>query len=171
MKKIIFLLIISVVFIAGCAETQKMEQWKPVGESVYTIKDGVLTLEGGTLMYKGAGAVKGFTDFEMSGLAKTAPHAVAGIWFHSSPDRKGYEVLIHNGPQDHTRKTGSLAAIRNLYKSMANDNEWFPFNITVRGKNIAVQINGRDVVCYTEPASPFRTSAHSNRILDRAVFY
>ena len=170
MKKMTFLLIISTIIFAGCAGSQDVKQWKPVGESVYAIQDGVLTLESGTLMYKGSDAAKGFTNFEMSGFAKTEPNAVAGVWFHSSPDRKGYEVLIHNGPQDHTRKTGSLAAIRNLYKSMAKDNEWFPFHITVRGKNIAIQINGRDVVCYTEPDSPYRTSTYRNSVLGQGGF-
>ena len=167
MKNLFFLLIISIMNLTGCAGEQK---WKPVGETVYTVQDGILTLESGTLMYQGSGAARGFTDFTMSGFARTEPNAVAGIFFHSAPDRKGYEVLIHNGPQDHTRKTGSLTAVRNLYKSMAGDNEWFPFNITVRGKNITVQINGRDVVCYTEPDVPYRTTAYSNSVLGRGGF-
>lgn len=166
MKKSIFLLMISIIMLSGCAG----EQWKPVGEAVYSITDGVLTLKSGTLMYHGAGAAKGFTDFEMSGFAKTEPNTVAGIWFHSDPDRKGYEVVIHNGPQDNTRKTGSLAAVRNLYKSMAKDNEWFPFTITVRGKNIAIQINDRDVVCYTEPDKPYRITANSKSVLGQGGF-
>jgi len=169
MKKIIFSLLISTVLFAGCGGFQKTE-WKPLGTSVFTVNDGVLSLESGALVYKGIGASKGFTDFEMSGFAKTEPNAIAGIWFHSGPDKKGYEVLIHNGPLDHTRKTGSLTAVRNLYKSMATDHEWFPFRIVVRKQNISVQINGRNVVCYTEPDAPFRTSAYQNRTLGKGNF-
>ena len=167
MKNFIIPLIISIILFVGCAESRKTEQWKPLGASVYALHEGMLSLESGTLVYKGKDAAKGFTDFEMKGFAKTAPNATAGIWFHSSPDRKGYEVLIHNGPLDNTRKTGSLSAVRNLYKSMANDDEWFAFVITVRGKNITVQINGQEVVCYTEPDAPYRTSEYRNRILGK----
>jgi hypothetical protein len=154
----------------GCDGVQTMKQWKPLGESVFTVSDNILTLESGTLMYKGSDASKGFTDFEMSGFAKTEPNAVAGIWFHSGVDRNGYEVLIHNGPQDRTRKTGSLSAVRNLYKSMANDGEWFPFYIKVHKKNISIHINGREVVCYTEPETPFRTPDYRNRMLSKGGF-
>ena len=166
MKKLIFLLIISTI-LTGCGGDQTMKQWKPLGESAFTLKDGVLTLESGTLIYKGSGA---YTGFEMSGFARTGPDAVAGIWFHSGTDRKGYEVLIHNGPMDHTRKTGSLVAVRNLYKSMAADEEWFAFSITVRKKNIAVKINGQDVVCYTEPDAPYRTPEYRSRVLGQGDF-
>ena len=70
--KLNYLLLISVVFFAGCGGFQKME-WKPLGVSVFTITDGVISLESGTLVYRGSGASKGFTDFEMSGFAKTEP--------------------------------------------------------------------------------------------------
>jgi len=170
MKNYFFLLIISTIILVGCAGGQKTEQWKPFGEAVYAVQEGVISLENGTLIYKGADASKGFTDFEMCGYIKTIPGAVAGIWFHSSSDKQGYEVLIHNGPQDHTRKTGSLSAIRNLYKSMANDNEWFPFTIKVLCKTITVEINGREVVCYTEPDAPYRTPAYQNRVLGKGGF-
>jgi len=170
MKKVFNLLIFSIFILTGCTGHQVMRQWKPLGEAVYSVNDGVLTLESGTLIYRGSDASEGFADFEMSGFAKTAPNATAGIWFHSSPDKRGYEVLFHNGPLDHTRKTGSLSAVRNLYKSMANDEEWFPFRIIVRNKTISVQINGRDVVCYTEPKVPYRISEYSNRILGKGDF-
>ena len=166
MKKLFNLLIISTILFSGCDGGQ----WKPLGEAVYSVDDGVLTLESGTLIYKGSDAAKGFADFEMSGFVKTQSNATAGIWFHSGPDKKGYEVLIHNGPMDQTRKTGSLTAVRNLYKSMANDDEWFPFNITVRKKNISVKINEREVVFYTEPDAPFRTSEYSKRVLGQGGF-
>ena len=43
--------------------------------------------------------------------------------------------------------------------------KWFDFQIAVRGKNIAIQINGTDVVCYTEPSNPYRTSEHTQQLL------
>ena len=170
MKNLINLLVVSMmVVVAGCGDQGK-GQWKAVDAAVYSQQDGILTLESGTLVYNGAGAKEGFANFELNGMVKTASGATAGIWFHSSPDRKGYEVVIHNGPMDHSRKTGSLAAVRNLYKSMANENEWFPIQIAVRGKNISIQINGREVVCYTEPEAPYRTAAYQNSVLGKGGF-
>lgn len=86
------------------------------------------------------------------------------VSFHSDGD-SGYDVLLHNGIQDGTRKTGSLASVRNLYRSLATDGEWFSLEINVRGKNIAVAVNGTDVVCYTEPERPYRVEAHSKQLL------
>lgn len=48
---------------------------------------------------------------------------------------------------------------------MAEDGQWFGFEISVRGKNISVKINGTDVVCYTEPEQPYRTEEFSTRLL------
>jgi hypothetical protein len=171
MKGFTYLFLLGVIFVAGFSGPQKMEQWKPPEGSVCVVNDGVLTLkEGVALYYAGSGAAKGFVNFELSGLVKTGQGASAGIWFHSSPDKNGYEVLIHNGPLDYSRKTGSLTAVRNLYKSIAEDGIWFPFRIAVRGKNISVQINDTDVVCYTEPDAPFRTGAYRKRILRQGNF-
>jgi hypothetical protein len=84
--------------------------------------------------------------------------------FHSDGE-SGYEVLFRNGAIDGTRKSGSLAAVRNLYRSLAQDSSWFDFSIAVRQKNIAISINGTDVVCYTEPEKPYRTPEYCKRIL------
>lgn len=77
----------------------------------------------------------------------------------------GYEVIFRNGPIDGTRKTGSLAAVRNLYRSLVEDCEWFSFEVAVRGKNITVSIDSTEVVCYTEPEEPYRTQEYASRLL------
>ena len=101
-----------------------------------------------------------YSDFGISGQARTAEGAEAAVRFCLAGDAEGYEVLLHNGPVDGTRKTGSLSHVRNLYRSLAADGEWFDFDIAVRGRNIGVRINGVDVVCYTEPEEPWRSEAH-----------
>ena len=55
--------------------------------------------------------------------------------------------------------------MRNLYRSQAEDGQWFKFAIAVRGKNIEVAINDTAVVCYTEPAQPYRVEAYAKRLL------
>ena len=105
-----------------------------------------------------------YQNFTLQGQAYTEKDAEAALLFHTDGEN-GYEVLFRNGEIDGSRKTGSLSAIRNLYRSLAEDNEWFDFEVSVRGKNIAIQINGTDVVCYTEPSQPYRIAEYSKRLL------
>ena len=105
-----------------------------------------------------------YQNFTLQGQAYTEKDAEAALLFHTDGE-SGYEVLFHNGEIDGSRKTGSLSSIRNLYRSLAEDNEWFDFEVSVRGKNIAIQINGTDVVCYTEPSQPYRIAEYSKRLL------
>jgi len=104
-----------------------------------------------------------YADVEISGEARTGTDAEAVIRFCQADGNGGYEVLLHNGPIDGTCKTGSLSHVRNLYRSLAGDGEWFAFSVAVRGKNIGVQIGGVDVVCYTEPEAPWRSEAHQGQ--------
>lgn len=105
-----------------------------------------------------------YQNFTLQGQAYTEKDAEAALLFHTDGE-SGYEVLFHNGEIDGSRKTGSLSSIRNLYRSLAEDNEWFDFEVSVRGKNIAIQINGTDMVCYTEPSQPYRITEYSKRLL------
>ena len=105
-----------------------------------------------------------YRNFQIQGQALTDKDAEAALLFHTDGE-SGYEVLFHNGPIDGSRKTGSLSAIRNLYRSLAQDEEWFDFELAVRGQNIAVKINGTDVVCYTEPQQPYRLEAYAKRLI------
>ena len=118
-----------------------------------------LTLEEGS----GWTSHRKYTDFLITGQARTEEGAVAAIRFCESAPGAGYEVVLRNGPIDGTIKTGSLLHVRNLYRSLAKDGEWFDFSIAVRGKNIGVQIGGVDVVCYTEPDEPWRSEDHAGQ--------
>ena len=57
---------------------------------------------------------KEYSDFGISGQARTSEGAVAAIRFCLAGDAEGYEVLLHNGQADGTCKTGSLSHVRNL---------------------------------------------------------
>ena len=118
-----------------------------------------LTLEEGA----GWTSRRSYADFVITGQARTEEGASAVIRFCEKAPGDGYEVLLQNGPIDGTIKTGSLTHVRNLYRSLAKDGEWFDFSIAVRGKNIGVQIGGVDVVCYTEPADPWRSEEHTGQ--------
>lgn len=106
-----------------------------------------------------------YDNFILSGEAFTSPDGEAALGFHTAEGKGGYEVLFRNGAIDGTRKSGSLAAVRNLYRSLAEDGEWFDFEVAVRGRNITVSIEDTEVVCYTEPDEPYRTDEYSARRL------
>lgn len=107
-----------------------------------------------------------YENFVFKGQALTQEGAEAAILFHSDGE-SGYEITIRNGAQDGSIKTGSLRSVRNLYRSLAADGEWFDFEVAVRGKNVAVKINGVDVVCYTEPEKPYREAAHATKLIGK----
>ena len=107
-----------------------------------------------------------YENFVFRGQALTQEGAEAAILFHSDGE-SGYEITIRNGAQDGSIKTGSLRSVRNLYRSLAADGEWFDFEVAVRGKNVAVKINGVDVVCYPEPEKPYREAAHATKLIGK----
>ena len=143
---------------------QPLEKWTAMN-SQKTVQGTEVTIEAGdTLKADGD-----FRNFELSGKFYTTAQSEAGLLFHSD-GKKGYEVIFRNGPIDGSIKTGSLAAIRNLYRSLADDSTWTDFRIAVRGKNISVSIGGTDVVCYTEPEHPYRLARYASRLIDRGSF-
>lgn len=64
----------------------------------------------------------GRSDDRTTGRARVAEDATARLLFHSD-GITGYETLFHGGPIDGTPKTGSLTAVRNLYRSLPNAGE------------------------------------------------
>lgn len=114
---------------------------------------------------------KEYVNFSLHTQVLMSTDAEAAISFHSDGKGSGYEILLNNGAIDGSRKTGSLASVRNLYRSLAEDGEWFDLDLAVRGKNISVAVNGTDVVCYTEPENPYRTPEHASQLLGKGGIY
>ena len=166
MKKLFFAVAgLAAVALAACGPTydvaQPLDNWKSdkgsVGEELQVTAGETLTAQGD------------YRNFELKGQALLEEGAEASLLFHSD-GKKGYEVILHNGAIDGTRKTGSLATVRNLYRSLGEDGQWFDFDIAVREKNISIKINGTDVVCYTEPDQPYRTEANKDKVLGKGGF-
>ena len=106
---------------------------------------------------------KDYADFEITGEARTGDGAEAILRFCQADGTEGYGVVLRNGAIDGSIKTGSLQHVRNLYRSLAHDGEWFDFSMAVRGKNVGVKVNGVDVVCYTEPDEPWRSEERAGQ--------
>ena len=155
MKNYIFPLLSLLILACGSPNSNS---WKSADGS--TVKDEEITLGSGDQIT----TADKYKNFTLQGKAYTTKDAEASLLFHTD-GTSGYEVIFRNGAMDGTRKSGSLATVRNLYRSLAADSSWFDFQIAVREKNIAISINGTDVVCYTEPENPYRTAEYSQRLL------
>ena len=87
----------------------------------------------------------------------TTPGSNSVIYFHTKyvdagwPNR-GYEAQV-NATHTDPKKTPGLYNVKDNFKSPAKDNEWFTYEIIVKGKHIVVKINGETITDYTEPAN------------------
>jgi len=157
--------------------------WKAnENEETFSVQDGMIVAQGprSHLFYVGPVADHDFRNFEFKADVKTAPKANSGMYFHTQfqntgwPE-KGYEVQINNthpgsGSYRELKKTGSLYAVRNIFKSPVKDNEWFTMHITVRGRCIQVRLNDLLVVDYIEPEEPVRKGEHVGSVLSHGTF-
>jgi hypothetical protein len=66
--------------------------------------------------------------------------------------------------------TGSLYGIRNLYKAVAKDDEWFTMNVLVRRPRVQIRVNDVLVVDWIEPPGPLPEGAPKLNRLGRGTF-
>ena len=119
------------------------------------------------LFYVGPDGQAQFTDFEAEFEVFTHTGANSGVYFHTAwvdkgwPTQQGFEMQVNNHqpvfPGDsgaayvENKKTGSLYGIRNAYKALARDNEWFTLKLRVQGPRVRIHVNDTLVVDYLEP--------------------
>lgn len=156
--------------------------WKAnVSPEAYSVVDGIMVVHDTSatirshLFYVGDGREKfvRFKNFELKVISKGGEHSNSGIFVHTDFSErdsakhlaKGYEVQLNNTDTD-KRKTGSLYQIVDLDKSPVDDTRWFEMHIIVKGKQIAVNIDGKKVIDYTEPEHPERPESRKYRVLD-----
>jgi hypothetical protein len=163
---------------------RNLDGWRPSeSQDSWKVVDGQLSADGprSHLFYTGPVRGANFRNFEIEAEVMTRPGANSGIYFHTAYQEKGYpgkgfEIQINNtatgeGGYRERKKTASLYGIRNIYKQLVPDDEWFKIHAGVRGKNIQVRLNGTLLVDYTEPAPPFLApGTERERFLDRGTF-
>ena len=134
----------------------------------------------GHLFYVGPDGGADFKNFELSADVMTHNGANSGIYFHTAfqpdgfPDQ-GFEVQVLNarpatGGYRENKMTGSLYALRNVYKPLVNDGEWFTMRITVLGKRVQVRVNEQWAVDYLEPDPAPDVQGHPGRRLGHGTF-
>jgi 3-keto-disaccharide hydrolase len=162
---------------------KSLDGWKASeNPGSFIVRDGMLVCQGprAHLFYNGDLENAEFQSFELVAEVMATPGANSGIYFHTQYQEegwptKGYEVQINNthrgdGEYRELKKTGSLYSVRNLYKSIVKDNEWFTLRIKVIGKTIEISVNDIMVVNYTEPEKPSRSKVKTDRRLTSGTF-
>lgn len=162
---------------------RSLDGWKAnENQNTFKVSDGQIVAQGprSHLFYAGGVRNAEFKNFELKVEAMARPGANSGIYFHTQfqpqgwPE-KGFEVQISNtqlgeGGYRERKKTGSLYAVRNVYKQLAGDDEWFELHVIVRGKRVQVLLNGILVVDYIEPQPPVTPADMPGRVLGRGTF-
>jgi histidinol phosphatase-like PHP family hydrolase len=163
---------------------KNLEGWRPSeNKDSWKVVDGQLAADGprSHLFYAGPVQQAAFRNFELEVEALASPGANSGIYFHTGYQeqgfpQKGFEVQINNtatgeGGYRERKKTGSLYGVRNVYKQLVRDGEWFRVQVAVRGKNIQVRLNETLLVDYTEPSPPVLAEASERgRFLEHGTF-
>jgi hypothetical protein len=188
-------LLLTVLLCPDPAAALAAEDWTPLfdGKSLagwqvaehpeaIRVQDGAIVCDGqrAHAFYVGDVHKHDFKNFELKATLMTAPGANSGLYFHTAPQEegfpaKGYEVQINSTPpgQGENRslvKTGSLNGVRNLYKSLVADRQWFTLHVIVTGSRIRVSVNDTLVVDYTEPAQSVRGASQAGRVLSHGTF-
>lgn len=150
-----------------------LEGWK-ASENVKSWR-----VEGGVIACKGPRSHlyfitdKPFKNFHLKVDVLTKPKSNSGIFFHSQFQetgwpKHGYEAQVNNTQAD-PRKTGSLYAVQDVLKVLAQDDKWFTAEVIVNGLNVIIKIDGKEVVNYTEPKDK-KAGEDFTRKLDQGTF-
>jgi len=149
--------------------------------TTWKLVDGCLMSAGPRSHLFYVGPVRGgdFRNFELEAEVMTRPGANSGIFFHTQYQgtgwlQKGFEVQIANthsgeGGYREYKKTGSLYGVRNIYRPLVRDNEWFKLYVAVRANNVQVRVNDVLTVDFIEPDPPVLASGRG-RFLDHGAF-
>ena len=133
--------------------------WKVNEEhpATFSIEDGTIKVAGDRthLFYEGTVSNHDFKNFEIKLKAKTLPGSNSGIFIHTTYQakgwpEKGYEVQVNQTHED-WRKTGSLYSFSDVKENLVKDNEWYDYDIIVKGKRVIIKVNDKVAVDYTEP--------------------
>jgi inosine-uridine nucleoside N-ribohydrolase len=150
-----------------------MDGWKVTQENSdsWKLVDGMFYTDGprSHLFYMGNVNEGKFENYILHVEAKAFPGANSGVFIATQYQESGwpsigYEVQVNNsqplnGKNYEHKKTGSLYNVRNIYKPLAFDNQWFDMDITVQGNHVQVEVNRIPVVDYIEPASASKLKA------------
>jgi hypothetical protein len=148
----------------------------------FNVVDGQIACDGprAHLFYVGPDGKADFKNFELSVEVMTKNGANSGVFFHtawqdSGFPQMGFEAQVINlrrgeGGYRENKLTGSLYGIRNVYKPVARDDEWFTMQVSVKGKRVQIRVNGILLVDYVEPEEAPTVGARPGRRIGHGTF-
>jgi hypothetical protein len=142
--------------------------WKIAGAAdTFTIQDGAMVANGAVAhaYYDGPFRNHSFRNFELKIDLMTRAGSNGGVYVLTEHQEvggnarasgrfpsKGFEIQVNNSHTDRIR-TGSLYHVVDvLDDSPAKDDVWFTEHIIVQGDTITVNVDGKQVVKWTQPA-------------------
>jgi hypothetical protein len=157
---------------------KSLEGWKVSGSAgTFSVRDGVIVAHGpfSHLFYAGPVYYGDFKDFELKVDVKAEPAANGGVFFHTQYQEKGlvakgFEVQVNNSDPTDPLRTGSLYKMRDVRDTTVKDGQWFTLHIVVEGKRVRVNVDGRELVDWTEPNPPQPPSDRPDRVLSSGTF-
>jgi hypothetical protein len=156
---------------------KSLDGWK-VGDkaAAWSVKDGQIVVNNGPshLFYDGPVHNHDWKNFDLKAEVMTLPHANSGIYFHTTYQEKGwpddgFESQVNCTHSD-WKKTGSLYDVQDIRDPHHKDNEWFLYEVIVKGDHVTLKINGEVVNDWTQPADFKPPKGHKGRYLHHGTF-
>ena len=138
-----------------------LEGWKAnENPQAFKVEDGRIVVNGerAHLFYDGPVNNHEFKDFHFKAEVMTMPNANSGIYFHTKFQpggwpSQGFESQVNNTYKPDPKKTGGLYGIKDVMNTATvQDNEWFTYDIIVKGDHVEIKINGKTTADWTQPA-------------------
>lgn len=157
---------------------KSLNGWKESGApGSFHVEDGKIVANGkpmGHLFYVGKAGNASFKNFEFKAEVMTTPGSNSGIYFHTKYQKAGwpkagFEAQVNATHRDR-KKTGGLYGVEDVMDVAPHkDNEWFEYQIIVKGESVVVKINGKTATQWTQPKS-FLDRADGSRKIGRGTF-
>ena len=125
---------------------ENLDNWFVKGKAVWTVKDGIMSGDGGMgHIYTNASA----KDFEIKGTFRISENGNSGLYFRCNPPEdnpdgwpNGYEAQIDNHQEAHTGwlwKPGKPTAQAKAL--ITKDNEWFEMKVRMVSDSLKIWVN------------------------------
>ena len=134
--------------------------WKVGGnQDTFKIVDGALVANGtpAHAFYDGPFMNHAFRNFELKVDVMAKNNSNGGVYVLTEYQdtgfpRKGFEIQVNNTYARDPVKTGSLYHVMDVTEALPKDDEWFTEHIIVQGNTITVNVNGKQLVKWMQPA-------------------
>jgi len=138
---------------------KSLDGWKKSTENDKAIRleDGAIVANGNRCHLFYVGADRPFKDFHLVLEVMTKPNSNGGVYFHTKYQEEGWpaqghECQVNNSYKSDPQKTGGVYKVAKVLDAPAKDNEWFKYEIIVKGNHVVVKINDKVTADYEETA-------------------